>query len=120
MADAQFKQRIEDALENKTLRGALGRFVDTYSDARAKAYEGYDVDALRDKIADVKSYAATHLDEMIDKFEKAATARGAKVYRAKTGKMPDSIFSNWPKSKMSTILLNLNRWLQRKFTLIKP
>ncbi|AHF06675.1 L-lactate dehydrogenase (quinone) large subunit LdhH [Desulfitobacterium metallireducens] len=85
MADAQFKQRIEDALENKTLRGALGRFVDTYSDARAKAYEGYDVDALRDKIADVKSYAATHLDEMIDKFEKAATARGAKVYRAKTG-----------------------------------
>ncbi|MEA4901231.1 L-lactate dehydrogenase (quinone) large subunit LdhH [Desulfitobacterium sp.] len=85
MADAQFKQQIENALENKTLRGALGRFVDTYSDAREKAYEGYDVEALRDQVVEVKAYAAEHLDEMIDKFEKAATARGAKVYRAKTG-----------------------------------
>jgi L-lactate utilization protein LutB len=85
MADTQFKHRIGDALENKTLRGTLGRFVDTYSDARDKAYEGYDVEALRDQVVKVKSYAAEHLDEMIDKFEKAATVRGAKVYRATTG-----------------------------------
>lgn len=85
MADAQFKQKIENALENPVLRGALGRFGDTYGQSRVKAYEGYDFEALRDKVVEVKSYAAAHLDEMMDKFENAATARGAKVFRAKTG-----------------------------------
>lgn len=85
MADAQFKQKIEDALENQVLRGALGRFGNTYGQAREKAYEGYDFEALREKVVEVKSYAAEHLDEMLEQFEKAATARGAKVFRASTG-----------------------------------
>lgn len=85
MANAEFKQKIENALENNVLRGALGRFGDAYIQARAKAYEGYDFEALRSKIAEIKSYAASHLDQMLDNFEKAATVRGAKVYRAETG-----------------------------------
>ncbi len=85
MADAQFKQRIENALENQVLRGALGRFQDVYGKNREQAYEGYDFEALRDKVVEVKSYAAEHLEEMIDKFEASATSRGAKVFRANTG-----------------------------------
>lgn len=85
MADAQFKQKIENALENQVLRGALGRFQDAYGKNREQAYEGYDFEALREKVVEVKSYAAEHLDEMIEKFEKAATARGAKVFRASSG-----------------------------------
>lgn len=85
MADAQFKKQIEDALDNDILRGALGRFGDVYGKNREQAYQGYDFDALREKVVEVKSYAAEHLDEMIEQFEKAATARGAKVFRAATG-----------------------------------
>jgi L-lactate utilization protein LutB len=85
MADAQFKQRIENALENQVLRGALGRFQDVYGKNREQAYEGYDFEALRDKVVEVKSYAAEHLEEMLDKFEASATSRGAKVFRANTG-----------------------------------
>lgn len=85
MANAQFKQRIENALENDVLRGALGRFGNQYGKSREKAYEGYDFEALRDKIVEAKSYAASHLDEMLDQFEKQATSRGAKVFRAETG-----------------------------------
>jgi iron-sulfur cluster protein len=85
MADAQFKQKIENALENKVLRGALGRFGDTYGKSREQAYVGYDFEALRDKVVEVKSYAADHLDQMLETFEKAATARGAKVFHAATG-----------------------------------
>ena len=85
MADKQFKQKISNALDNNVLRGALGRFGDSYMQARDQAYQGYDFNSIRDNIVRVKSYAASHLDEMIDQFEKAATARGAKVYRAKTG-----------------------------------
>ena len=85
MADKQFKKKIGDALGNNVLRGALGRFGDAYTIAREKAYEGYDFKAIRDNIERVKSSAASHLDEMLDQFEKEATARGAKVYRATTG-----------------------------------
>ena len=82
--DKDFKKKISNALGDDVLRGALGRFGDAYIGARAKAYEGYDFEKISEDIVRVKSYAATHLDEMLDQFEKAATARGAKVYRAKT------------------------------------
>ena len=85
MADKQFKKKIGDALGNNVLRGALGRFGDAYTISREKAYEGYDFKEISDNIERVKSYAASHLDEMLDRFEKEATARGAKVYRAMTG-----------------------------------
>ncbi|AGA69593.1 hypothetical protein Desdi_2152 [Desulfitobacterium dichloroeliminans LMG P-21439] len=85
MADANFKKRVEDALENPILRGALGRFGDVYGKNREQAYQGYDFENLREKVVEVKSYAAEHLDEMMDQFEKAAMARGAKVFRAETG-----------------------------------
>src|SRR5665648_929231 len=82
--DKDFKNKISKALGDDILRGALGRFGDAYVLARAKAYEGYDFEAISENIVQVKSYAATHLDEMLDQFEKEATARGAKVYRATT------------------------------------
>ncbi|HHY28964.1 MAG TPA: LUD domain-containing protein [Desulfitobacterium dehalogenans] len=85
MADARFKQEIENALDNDILRGALGRFGDVYGKNREQAYQGYDFDSLREKVVEVKSYAAEHLDEMIEQFEKAVTSRGAKVFRAETG-----------------------------------
>lgn len=85
MANAEFKDKIGQALGNSTLRGALGRFGEFYLTARAKVYEGYDFEVLRDKVAETKAYAASHLDEMLDQFEQAATARGAKVFRANTG-----------------------------------
>ncbi|MEM5818256.1 MAG: lactate utilization protein B, partial [Desulfitobacterium hafniense] len=85
MANAHFKQEIEKSLENDILRGALGRFGDVYGKNREQAYQGYDFAALREKVVEVKSYAAEHLDEMIEQFEKAVTARGAKVFHAATG-----------------------------------
>ncbi|ODA41303.1 L-lactate dehydrogenase (quinone) large subunit LdhH [Desulfosporosinus sp. BG] len=85
MADKQFKKKIGDALGNNVLRGALGRFGDAYTTARENAYEGYDFKEISENIERVKSNAASHLDEMLDQFERAATARGAKVYRATTG-----------------------------------
>ncbi|MHB1405844.1 MAG: L-lactate dehydrogenase (quinone) large subunit LdhH [Desulfitobacteriaceae bacterium] len=85
MGNPEFKARIDKALDNQVLRGALGRFGDTYIEARAKAYEGYDFEELRSKVAEVKAYAAVHLEEMLDQFEKQAGTRGAKVYRAATG-----------------------------------
>jgi iron-sulfur cluster protein len=86
LANKELKKEIAGALENEVLRGALGRFSDQYPIAREKAYIGYDFEDLRSKVQEVKTYAAEHIDELLDEFEKNATAKGAKVYRASDAK----------------------------------
>jgi iron-sulfur cluster protein len=77
----EFKQSILDALANPNLTGALGNFSVAYRAGRAKAYEGIDFEALRDQIAEIKSSASSHFDELAEQFTKAAEARGTKVFR---------------------------------------
>lgn len=76
-----FRQSIDKALHNANLTGALGKFSEAYKVNRAKVYEGIDFEALRGRIADLKGYAASHLQELSDRFKKNAEARGAKVFR---------------------------------------
>jgi iron-sulfur cluster protein len=78
-----FKESIHSAVNNDNLTGALGRFSEAYRVSRAKAYEGIDFEELRGRVAEVKSYAAAHLDELADTFARNAEARGAKVFRTK-------------------------------------
>jgi iron-sulfur cluster protein len=77
-----FKESIHSAVNNANLTGALGRFSEAYRISRAKAYEGVDFEEVRGRIAEVKGYAAAHLDELAEIFRKNAEARGAKVFRA--------------------------------------
>ncbi|MFO0580838.1 MAG: LUD domain-containing protein [Anaeromyxobacter sp.] len=77
-----FKAAIAEALENPNLGGALGRFSEAYRVSRAKAYEGHDFEALRDRIAEVKGAAARRLDALAERFTEVATANGVKVFRA--------------------------------------
>lgn len=82
MSNQELKKEIAGALKNNVLRGALERFSQAYPQAREKAYEGYDFEDLRNKVQEVKSYAADHIEELIDRFEENAQARGTKVFRA--------------------------------------
>jgi L-lactate dehydrogenase complex protein LldF len=77
----EFRDSINAALHNANLTGALGRFSEAYRISRAKAYEGIDFEALRTQIAEVKSQAASHLDELAQTFTRNAEARGVKVFR---------------------------------------
>lgn len=83
-----FRESIYSALHNANLTGALGRFSETYKVSRAKAYEGVDFEALRTRIAEIKSDAASRLDQLADLFTANATARGAKVFRTN---VPDKV-----------------------------
>jgi iron-sulfur cluster protein len=77
----EFKESIHKAVNDANLTGALGKFSEAYKVNRAKAYEGIDFEELRGRIAELKSYAASHLDLLSDLFEQNAVARGAKVFR---------------------------------------
>jgi L-lactate utilization protein LutB len=81
MATNEFRERIAAAVENGQLSGALGRFAEAYTASRARAYEGIDFEALRDRIVEVKGGAAARLDELAREFETQATRAGAKVFR---------------------------------------
>ena len=77
----EFRESVHKAVNNANLTGALGKFSEAYKVNRAKAYEGIDFEELRGRIAELKSYAAEHQDQLQDLFEQNAVARGAKVFR---------------------------------------
>jgi iron-sulfur cluster protein len=84
MSSEALKQEIRAALDNTTLARTLGTFCKTYPAKREKAYEGVDFEATRNKISEVKRYAADHVDEMIADFTKNCEARGGHVIVAKS------------------------------------
>ena len=77
----EFRDSITAAVHNATLTGALGRFSEDYRISREKAYEGIDFEALRATIAERKSHAASHFEELAATFTRNIEARGAKVFR---------------------------------------
>jgi L-lactate dehydrogenase complex protein LldF len=79
-----FRASIAEALDNPNLGGALGRFSEAYRASRAKAYEGYDFEALRARIASTKGDAAGRLEELVARFTCTAEASGTKVFRARS------------------------------------
>ena len=82
MASNELKQEIRAALDNSTLARTLGNFCKTYPAKRENAYAGIDFEATRDRIREVKSYAADHVDEMIEEFTENCQKRGGVVFHA--------------------------------------
>lgn len=117
-----FKESITRAVNNSSLTGALGKFSEAYKINRAKAYEGIDFEELRGRIAELKSYAASHLDELSEQFTRNAEASGATVFRtddpAKVREYilkvaQDNNVKSVVKSKsMATEEIHLNKYLE--------
>lgn len=82
MSNELLKQEIERAMDNAPLQKALKNFTTAYPGNRARVYKGYDFEALREKVHEVKSYARDHLDEVMAEFIKNAEANGAHVFVA--------------------------------------
>jgi iron-sulfur cluster protein len=82
-SERSIKENIGRALANENLRGALGRFGDTYVESRERAYAGKDFEALREQIAAIKRGAAEKMEELARRFQQAAQERGAHVFRAR-------------------------------------
>ena len=85
--DRNIRKEIDEKLHDEVLRGALGRFAEAYPISRAKAFESVEnLEELRDELRQMKRDTVERIEEIADKFEAEATARGAKVYRAADGK----------------------------------
>jgi L-lactate dehydrogenase complex protein LldF len=79
-----FRAASRAALGNAGLKQALGRLGTHFVQRRADAIERYgDWDALREQGRAVRDYALTHLDTLLETFERAVTARGGHVHWAR-------------------------------------
>ena len=88
MTAPDLRQRLAHALADGKLAGSLGRFGEAYLAARARAYEGIDFEALRDRLVALKDRAAGRLDALAARFQEEATRAGATVFRTSD---PDAV-----------------------------
>ncbi len=81
----QFPQAAREALNDPLLRPALNRMKMNFAARRAYGVQAYgDFEALRVAGRDIRDYAVTHLDELLETFEASVNARGGSVHWAAT------------------------------------
>src|ERR1700744_3323083 len=79
----QFPQASKAALHDERLQLALGRLKTHFVHNRAEAFERYgDWERLREHGYAIREYAITHLDTLLEEFERNVTARGGHVHWA--------------------------------------
>jgi L-lactate dehydrogenase complex protein LldF len=83
-----FPAASKAALADESLKTALGRLKTHFGANRALAIErfGGDWEALREQGRAIRDFALTHLDTLLEQFERSVTARGGKVHWARDAK----------------------------------
>ena len=79
-----FREAAHNAMGDPRLRLALGRIKSHFQMGRSFAAMGFaNFEGLRDRGAEIRDYALTHLDTLLEKFERSVAARGGHVHWAR-------------------------------------
>ena len=91
VASIHFKQRATEKLNDPVLQQALSGFQEKFVGKRADAVAQFDefgefgnFETLRDAGQRIRDHTLANLDVYLERFERAATARGAQVHWAQT------------------------------------
>jgi len=80
-----FHQRIDAALADRALGDALALTTGRLAGGRAAAMAAFaDAEAARDEARRIRAAAIARLDQLLERFEREATARGCRVHWAET------------------------------------
>ena len=80
----RFKEAARTALNDPTLKPALGRLKTHFSYGRALAVSRFpDFERMREAGEQIREYAVTHLDTLLETFEGAVSARRGHVHWAR-------------------------------------
>jgi len=79
-----YRDRIRQALAVPRLQDTLHRFADAYLQSRDKVFAGLDFEQMRLEVAASKDRVIEQPEFFQEEFIRAATAAGAKVFRAAT------------------------------------
>lgn len=89
-----YKDRIKKALGNQFLRKAMDNFATAYKLSRAKAFEGMDIDALKQQIAESKDDALFQILSLFNQFKQKAEEAGARIHLAATALEANEIIAS--------------------------
>ncbi|MFZ7102253.1 MAG: L-lactate dehydrogenase (quinone) large subunit LdhH [Peptococcaceae bacterium] len=103
--DGAFKVKINKALNDPNLRGALGKFGDSYPESRANVYQGIDFEELRTVISSRKAEAGSKFEVLAEQFEANVVKRGGKVHRAADGNAVFQILKQIARTRNATKLV---------------
>jgi L-lactate dehydrogenase complex protein LldF len=83
----RFAESSREALADENLKPALLRLKTHFAHARAAAVARYpDFEGLREQGRAIRDFALSHLDSLLETFERSVTARGGKVHWARDAK----------------------------------
>lgn len=88
-----YKQEIDEALNDKFLRKTLDKFAVEYRVSRENVFSEIDGRAIIKQVADAKDDACQHMEELYAKFKEEAEKRGVIVHRAKDAKEANEIIA---------------------------
>ena len=88
-----YKDRINTALGNEFLRGAMDRFAMAYRESRKNAFAGMDVDELISQVAEIKKNAIAQNKQLVEEFKARAESRGIHVHVAATAQAANEIIA---------------------------
>jgi L-lactate dehydrogenase complex protein LldF len=80
---APYKERVENALNNKHLKTALNRSTIRLSAARVSAMTAVEGELLRDQTRQMKEYVLRQWPELLEQFEASVIANGGHVHWAR-------------------------------------
>ena len=82
---ANFYRRVEDAIANQTLQGALDRATARMQQQRANGAKAFpEFESVRDRAREIRARTIGHLDAYLEQFVNAVEARGGTVFYAET------------------------------------
>lgn len=88
-----YKQELEEALNDQFLRRTLDKFAVDYRISREAVFSEIDGKDIIKKVADAKDDACQHMEELYAKFKEEAEKRGVIVHRAKDAKEANEIIA---------------------------
>jgi len=117
-----YKDRLDEALDNKFLRKAMDTFAVAYRASRENAFAGMDTEELIRTVADAKADAVMRIEELLAAFGKKAEENGIHVHLAKTAEDANRIIAEIAKQtnsrrivkskSMTAEEIHLNKWLE--------
>src|SRR5689334_15032293 len=85
VAPATFYKRVEEALADQRLQGALDRAMSRLQSVRSVSLQAFpDSDAVRDQARQIRAHTLSRLDHYLDQFTRNVEARGGSVFYAHT------------------------------------
>ncbi|MBF0230185.1 MAG: LUD domain-containing protein [Desulfamplus sp.] len=119
-----YKNRIDNALENQFLRSAMDKFAVAYRESRKNAFAGIDTDALIAEVAEIKRNAIKNNDKLFEEFKSVAQKNGVHIHLAATAKEANEIIAKIAKDTASQKIIksksmtaeeiHLNKWLENE------